>query len=69
MVLDPYYTGVIILGGTTNGTKLTSMYKLSWLGDDPDSEWEELPQKLSYERVWPFSLLVPDEFVSCRRET
>ena len=55
-----YEDGVILVGGDSDLAGL-SLYKLT----PSSSDWEILPQKLSFPRRSHISFLIPDEFVNC----
>ena len=56
--------GVVLIGGSNNGTYSDRLYYLPHAG--PGAQWEKLPQKLAIGRDYQIAVLVPDEILeSC----
>ena len=56
--------GVVLIGGSNNGTYSDALYYLPHAG--PGAQWEKLPQKLATGRDYQIAVLVPDEILeSC----
>jgi hypothetical protein len=51
--------GVVLIGGSSNGTYLNTLYYLPHAGDG--AQWEKLPQQLATARDYHTATLVPDE--------
>jgi hypothetical protein len=58
--------GVVLIGGSSNGTFLNTLYYLPHAGKG--AQWEKLPQQLATARGYHAATLVPDEVMkSCSR--
>jgi hypothetical protein len=57
--------GVVLIGGSNNGTYFNTLYYLPHAGRD--AHWEKLPQKLAIARDYHAATLVPDKVMeSCQ---